>query len=1125
MAITNSERVGKAMDLLRDGLGPFVEREFRSAFGPNDALTRARAYFYSDSRLSTDGDFTEWDSAALLNVMVYSWQDVFRQTLGRTERSIVSELIDWRNEWAHQGRISSDDAERALDSTARLLTAISAPQADEVARMRTELRRLVIDEQTRSEQRRAGGSLIEPAAAESLKPWREVVTPHADVASGRYQQAEFAADLWQVHLGEGEREYRDPAEFFRRTFLTESLMRLLASGTRRLAGKGGDPVVQLQTNFGGGKTHSMLALFHLFSGADASGLAGVDAVMAEAEAGELPVGVKRVVLVGNKISPGSPVTKDDGTIVRTLWGELAWQLGGAEAYARVALDDERATNPGDALRGLFNDYGPCLVLIDEWVAYARQLHDQPDLPGGDFETQFTFAQALTEAARAASNCLLVISLPTSDTGGSPLAQADDVEVGGVRGREALDRLRNVVGRVEAAWRPASAEEGFEIVRRRLFEPLTGADTFRQRDVTARAFAELYQAQRDEFPSECRTADYERRIQAAYPIHPEVFDRLYEDWSTLVKFQRTRGVLRLMASVIHSLWEQGDRSPLILPSTLPIDDRRVEPELTRYLSDHWTPIIASDVDGPNSLPLKIDGEVANLGKLHATRRAARTIYLGSAPTATATNRGIEDRRVKLGCVMPGESPQVFGDAIRRLAAQATYLYVDGSRYWYSTQPTVTKLAEDRAEQLERNPDAVHTELARRLEADLGLKPRDEQRRGGFARIHLLPRDGGEVQDEMETRLVLLDAEHAHARGQDGSPAETAARAILESRGNAPRLYRNTLVFLAADRVRLQDLDEALRRFLAWQSILDEQVELNLDPHQVRQAVTQHESASGAATARLPEAYCWLLAPAQKEPSADVEWQATRLSGSDPLAVRAGARLGRDDAVIANFGPTLLRKAIDDVPLWRGEDHVAVRTLVDDFAQQLYLPRLAGPSVLTDSLRSGVALLTWQLDAFAYAESFDAEAGRYLGLRAGQHVTLTPDDPGLIVTPDVAQRQMDADVPQPLPDDGPGVPSTDGTTETPHDPATVPDDPSPDETTLAYRRYHGAVSVDPTRVGRAASQIAEEVVAHLVGSPGAEVAVTIEIEARLPDGASEQVVRTVTENGRELEFEPGSGFERA
>ncbi len=262
----------------------------------------------------------------------------------------------------------------------------------------------------------------------------------------------------------------------------------------------------------------------------------------------------------------------------------------------------------------------------------------------------------------------MISLPASDTAGSPHAQADDVEVGGRRGREALDRLRNVVGRVESSWRPASAEEGFEIVRRRLFEPLTDPAHYTSRDVVARAFAELYRAQSQEFPPECRDADYEQRIRAAYPIHPEVFDRLYTDWSTLVKFQRTRGVLRLMAAVIHSLWEKGDRNPLIQPANVPIDDPRVQFELTRYLPDNWVPVIERDVDGPASLPLRMDGEVPNLGKLAACRRVARTIYLGSAPVAAAAHRGLEDRRVKLGCVIPGESPAVFGDALRRLAGR-------------------------------------------------------------------------------------------------------------------------------------------------------------------------------------------------------------------------------------------------------------------------------------------------------------------------------------------------------------------------------------------------------------------------------------------------------------------------
>ncbi|MDG4601777.1 MAG: Swt1 family HEPN domain-containing protein [Defluviicoccus sp.] len=1106
MAMTNQERVGKAMDLLRVGLAPFVEREVQSAVKAGTVRMDAVRRFAEDPMLGSK-PIAQWDAAGLLKLMWETWNDVFKRTLGFAERSLVSELRDVRNKWAHQNPFSSDDADRALDSMGRLLAAVSAPQADEVGKMKMELRRLIFDEQVRGEKRKAGGSLIEPAAAGNLKSWREVVTPHADVASGRYQQAEFAADLWQVHLGEGSDEYRKPAEFFRRTFLTESLKRLLVGGVQRLSGQGGDPVVQLQTNFGGGKTHSMLALYHLFGGAAPGDLAGIDAVLAEAGVKTLPK-ARRVVLVGNKISPGNPVTKSDGTVVRTLWGELAYQLGGAKAFARIAKDDEKATSPGDVLRELFVEYGPCLVLVDEWVAYARQLHDQSDLPAGGFETQFTFAQALTESAKLAKNCLLVVSLPASDTAGSPHTQADDVEVGGIRGREALDRLRNVVGRVESSWRPATAEEGFEIVRRRLFEPIAG-DMFKQRDLTARAFADLYQAQGAEFPPECRAGDYERRIQAAYPIHPEIFDRLYTDWSTLVKFQRTRGVLRLMAAVIHSLWEKGDRSPLILPSTVPIDDPRVQFELTRYLSDNWVPIIEKDVDGPNSLPLRIDGEVPNLGKVSATRRVARTIYLGSAPTAAAAHRGLEDRRVKLGCVMPGETPAVFGDALRRLASAATYLYQDGPRAWYATQPTVTKLAEDRAEQLKRDPDKVAAELEARLRADL-------KRAGDFSRIHPMPRSGADVPDDYDARLVVLPAEHGYTK-ESGNAAETAAKAILESRGNAPRLYRNTLVFLAADKVRLQDLDEALRKYLAWSPIVAEKEALNLDPHQTRQAETQKQAADGAVTARLPETYQWLLVPEQSTPQVPVVWQASRLTGSDALAVRASKKLRSDELLISSLGSTILRKHLDDVPLWRG-DHVAVKQLVDDFARYLYLPRLAGPEVLVQAIRDGLALLTWRADTFGYAESYDEGASRYRGLHGGHGVSVSADSAGFLVKPDVASKQLDAETPPPevpTPSVGPG-----GGEPGPR--------PGPGETPPAppaaqqLRRFHGSVRVDSTRVGRDAGRIADEVIAHLAGQMGAEVTVTIEIEARLPNGATDQLVRTVTENSRTLKFD-SQGFE--
>ncbi len=1111
MAITNHERVGKALELLKAGLAPFVEREIKSAIAAN-SMSMARVREFADDPKLGNKSISEWDAAALLKLMGDTWNDVFRRTLGHSERSLVSEIREWRNKWAHQQPYTGDDAYRALDSIARLLAAVSAAQADEVEKMKKELLRVQFDEQARGEKRKSAGTAIETGVAGSLKPWREVVMPHDDVASGRYQQAEFAADLWQVHLGEGTPEYRDPAEFFRRTFLTASLTEMLVGAVRRLTVGGGDPVVQLQTNFGGGKTHSMLALYHLFSGAEPTELAGIDAVMATAGATKIPA-ARRVVLVGNKISPGNPSTKPDGTVIRTLWGELAWQLGGKKAFARIKADDENATSPGDVLRELFNEYGPCLILVDEWVAYARQLHDQSDLPAGGFETQFTFAQVLTESAKLAKNCLLVISLPASDTSGSPHTHADDVEVGGTRGREALDRLRNVVGRVESSWRPATAEEGFEIVRRRLFKPLIDPAQFKDRDVVARAFAEFYRTQQAEFPPECRESEYEQRMKMAYPIHPEIFDRLYTDWSTLVKFQRTRGVLRLMAAVIHSLWERGDRGPLILPASVAIDDARVQSELTRYLSDNWVPVIEKDVDGPNSLPLKLDNELPNLGKFSACRRVARAIYMGSAPTTAAAHKGIEDRRVKLGCVMPGESPAIFGDALRRMASAATYLYQDGPHYWYSTQPTVTKLAEDRAEQFKRDPDKVAQELEQRLRKDL-------QRMGDFGRIHPMPQSGVDVPDDMDARLVVLGVGHPYSK-EGGSPAEVAAKAILESRGNSPRLYRNTLVFLAADKTRLQDLDEAARKVLAWDSILAEKEQLDLSPYQVTQAQTQKTAADSAVVARLPETYQWLLVPVQSSPQSPVTWEALRLSGTDALAVRASKKLRTDELYLTSFAPTRLSMELERIPLWRG-DHVAVKQLAEDFARYLYLPRLADTNVLLEAIRDGVNLLTWTQDGFGFADSFDEAAGRYKGLRGGQMVTLNDAyGSALLVKASVAAKQLDAE--RSGPSETPVLPGAEGGQEGNGGGAGVGDGGPVPPVATQPTRYHGSVNLDPARVGRDASRIAEEVIAHLAGLMGAEVTVTLEIHAEIPSGAPDSIVRTVTENSRTLKFLE-QGFER-
>jgi hypothetical protein len=427
--------------------------------------------------------------------------------------------------------------------------------------------------------------------------------------------------------------------------------------------------------------------------------------------------------------------------------------------------------------------------------------------------------------------------------------------------------------------------------------------------------------------------------------------------------------------------------------------------------------------------------------------------------------------------------------------------------YSTQPTVTKLAEDRAEQYKREPDKVVKELEKRLRADL-------LNTGAFSRVHPLPETGHEVPDDMDARLVVLSVDHP-CNKEAGSAAEITAKAILETRGNTPRLFRNSLVFLAVDQSRLQDLDEAVRRYLAWESILLEQSTLDLTPHQVKQAETQQKSANGVVDSRIPEAYLWLLVPVQASPQAAIEWHSFRLSGQGPLAERASKKLRNDALLYTSYAGTLLKMELDRVPLWRG-DNVSIQQLQEDYARYMYLPRLRESEVLFRAIRDGLGLLTWNKDSFAYADSFDEALGRYRGLRCGQIVNVSKDNSsGRLVKPEIALKQQEAETKasasSPATADGKGgIQSTEQKLS-----QTAGGAPGPREVPKP-RRYHGSVDLDPARVGRDAGRVADEVIAHLAALVGSSVRVTLEIQADIPTGASDSVVRTVTENSRTLKF---------
>jgi hypothetical protein len=334
--------------------------------------------------------------------------------------------------------------------------------------------------------------------------------------------------------------------------------------------------------------------------------------------------------------------------------------------------------------------------------------------------------------------------------------------------------------------------------------------------------------------------------------------------------------------------------------------------------------------------------------------------------------------------------------------------------------------------------------------------------------------------------------------------------------------------------LQDLDEAVRKYLAWESILVERETLDLSPHQVKQAQMQKDAANSTVTARIPETFQWLLVPVQAKPQSPVEWQAKRLSGQDPLAVRASKKLKSEELLVPVLAGTRLRMELDKIPLWRG-DNVSIKQLVEDFASYLYLPRLISPSVLIDAIRDGLSLISWMDDSFTYADSLDEVTGRYRGLRCGQVTRLSEDNfSGLLVRSEVAEKQQREDIyskriqdvspkivdpKEQYGSDGDKNTGTEGGVITGTTNVTPPIPPAE----MPPKRFYGSVILDPTRVGRDAGKIAEELISHLVGLASSKVKVTLEIEAEIPSGIPDNVVRIVAENCRALKF-TNLGFER-
>ena len=1138
---SNHEKVRQGERILLFALSDYVCKELKQTYGADWWEEGVLDILYDDQKRSLPlaGDWgtlvDSLDMALALLLFDLHWSDIFSRKLPVSNRTWVKELKGVRNDLAHLGGkdFTDDDTWRALDTMARLCASIDADSAEEIREILRELRygsaagsmngTAAVSAPKTAAPNTSG--ILQSVPLSSLPSWRDVIKPHPDVAAGRYKNAEFAADLAQVARGEGSFEYRDPVEFFARTYVTEGMAGLLMQALRRIGGKDGEPVIQLKTAFGGGKTHSMLALYHMLRGTvPLSKISAVQPVLTRAGLSTLPK-ANVAVLVGTAIDPTRVQRPPHmpGIMIHTLWGEMAAQLasaaGNPKLYDYVKEADKKGVSPGsEALKTLFDAAGPCLILMDELVAYAKKIYHVDGLPAGSFDNFISFIQEVTEAARASENSLVVASIPESE-----------IEIGGVAGQAALESIAHTFGRMEAIWKPVTANEGFEVVRRRLFLDCEDTDA---RDRVCAAFSEMYHANQDVFPVEARELEYRERMISCYPIHPEVFDRLYEDWATLERFQRTRGVLRLMAAVIHELWMGSDAGLLILPGSLPMDIPSVRDELTRYLPDGWIALVDSEVDGKKATPYKKDQENARLGKFLAARRVARTIMLGSAPSVRAQSvRGIESTRISLGVVQPGENISVFKDALGTLETSLSYLYTNPSRsrYWYDTRPTLRKTVTDRASQI------ADANVVRELETRL----RKCKKESPFAGLHICPASSLDVPDEQAARLVLLRPTETHTVHKADSAAMTAAVDVLNNRGsNTPRIYRNMLLFVAADAGLMNDLQQDVRLYLAWQSIQNDRESLNLDAAQNRETESSLRAAHDTVDAHLREAYCWLLIPyVDRADVKTVQWEVPRIGGDESIVTKAAKKALADEAVIPRWAPMLLKMELDSL-LWASSDHLPVKTLWEQLCTYCYLPRLAAEEVLMQAIREGVNSDQY----FALAAGFDGT--RYIDLMFSRSVSHV-DKSALLVKMSVAQTQIAAEEAKrqaemdaaasgsdhtvaPYGNNGHSD-MTDGSADTVH--GGVADGSSPygpsvpavsSPAPAKKRRFFLSAALDTTRINRDVQNYVEEVIRHLTSEDGTRVTISLEVEAESDNGFSPQTIRTVSENARTLGAKD-AGFE--
>ena len=1075
----------QALNIYRDAMRPFILRNLKTVRGlsPED-------HFENEAEIDI-GDFP--------HLFRKYWRDTFEQQFDpdRDVRSAIGLITEARNKVAHPG---AEDmllgyALSRLHEIADILGQINAPeQKREVEAIRDKLL-------TSATPAPEAKPKLPRRKASDLTSWRDVIPPNTDVIEGTFRKSEFAADLQEVFEGKAESaEYGETDIFFNQTYITPGLRQLLVNTLKRIGGKSGDPVIQLKTGFGGGKTHSLIALYHLVNGANilrelptegeyARLRKEIDDIMEEAEWEHgAPLNANVSVLVGTYLSTTDADETTQGNPLNTLWGRMADQLGGQDAYDFIRKAALEGISPGGKqLDALFEHVGPTVILIDELVAYVRNVQ------GVTQESIYTFFQTLTESVNRSKNVTLVATLPEGQ-----------IQAGGEGGMTVLDTLEAILERIDALSIPLEVDNAFEVVRRRLFGSMNEDDET-ERDLTCEAFRKMYQNSRSEYPDNVSDQHYLQRMKDCYPIHPEIFDRLFQDWAAIPGFQRTRGVLRMMATCISRLYQEQDPSLLIMPANLTLDDPALADEFTRLLAragGNWDPVV-KEVDSHGSRTDQIDKKSQSFIEVgSAARRIARTVFLGSA-TGQAV-KGITTRQIHLGVVEPGQGVSVYNDALTRMTGDLYFLYNLDDRYYFHIQENLNKVAIDRA--AEYTEADIYTEIASRLEQAIGRDPS----------VQVCPTSPSSVKDSETIQYVILHPQASlPSREKEIDTASDTARRILtySADDEIPRTFRNTLLFIAARRDDIRDLKNLVKNYLAWNSVMNGDVLhnalTNLEGARLDQTKENLETIDDAVTTALFKAYRWALTPSQSDPQKNTyDFSIADTKSNDGrIMKRLRDKFMDDDAIVTKIAPEIFAAKLQQY-VWSNatyQDYIEIDRLWELMAQNVYMPRLRNRDVLANCIREGIAAGT-----FGYASASQDED--YPNFRFAEQIgglRIVKGTTAVLINPDMAKliKEEQQAAPEPPTPPQPDPKPVDGTT------GLVVEPPKP----------KGPTHVVVTKALQLELPFGDEIdilqdeIARTLQADGGKVKIEITVTAEKSDGFSENTARAVKQNSEHLNAE--------